>query len=108
MFLISPAFAQETADAAGAVAESPNLLVTMAPLVLVFFVFYVLVIRPQNKRMVEHRNAINTLQKGDKVVTGGGVIATVKEMKGDDEIVLQIAQGVEVTALRHSIMSVRK
>lgn len=107
MSFISPAFAAEVADVA-AQPEAPNMLMTFAPLVLVFFVFYVMVIRPQNKRFAEHRKSVSELQKGDKVITGGGIVATVKKLQGDDEIVLEIANGVEVTALRHSISTVRK
>ncbi len=105
--LISPAFAQETAQATQAAAEAPGFLMSMLPLVLIFFVFYVIVIRPQNKRIQEHRATINNSQKGDKVVTGGGVVAKVVKISGDDEIVLEIAEGVHVTALRHTIMMLR-
>ena len=104
--LISSAFASAT-EAAAAAPGSPNILVTMAPLVLIFFVFYLMVIRPQNKRVIEHRKLVSELKKGDKVVTSGGLVATVKKLANDDEVVLEIADGVEVTALRHSIMTVR-
>jgi preprotein translocase subunit YajC len=106
---ISNAIAQ-TADTATAVAStgSPSFLMSVAPLILVFFVFYVLVIRPQNKKIVEHRKMINELKKGDKVVTGGGVLATVVKLQGDDEVVLEIANDTEVTVLRHTLMSLRK
>lgn len=107
MFFISPAFAETATSAADAVAGTeaagPGFLVTMAPLILVFFVFYVLVIRPQNKRMMEHRKTINDMQKGDRVVTGGGIIATVKKVVNDSEVVLDLG-GTEVTALRQTIM----
>ena len=106
---ITPAWAQEAADATTDAASSgPGMLVTVLPLVLIFCVFYIMVIRPQNKRIVEHRQMINHLQKGDKVVTGGGLVATVKKMGENDEVVLEIANGVEVTALRQTIMMVRK
>jgi len=105
---ISPAFAQTTAETADAAASQPSLLVSMAPLVLIFIVFYFFVIRPQNKRIVEHRRMVNNLSKGDKVVTGGGLHATVKKLVGDDDVVLDIGNGVEVTALRHSLMMVKE
>ena len=106
---ISPAMAQAAADAATpAAATGPGFLVSVAPLILVFFIFYLLVIRPQNKRIMDHRKMINDLKKGDKVVTGGGVVATVVKLQGDDEVVLQIANDVEITALRHTLMNVRK
>ena len=107
---ISPAFAQTATDAAvGAdAAAGPSLLVSMAPLVLIFIVFYFLVIRPQNRRIIEHRKMVNNLAKGDKVVTGGGIHATVKKLSGEEDVVLDIGGGVEVTALRHSLMMVRE
>lgn len=102
---ISPALAQTTADAA---AQNPSFLVTVAPLILVFLVFYVMIIRPQNKRITEHRKMVECLQKGDKVITGGGFVATVKKViEGSNEVVLEIADGVDVHALRHTIMSMK-
>lgn len=103
---ISPAFAQEATEAAApaAAGDSAGFLMSMLPLLLIFFVFYLMVIRPQNKRLIEHRQMINNLQKGDKVVTGGGLVATVKKLVGDEEVVLEIADGVEVTAMRHTLM----
>lgn len=107
---ISPAFAQTAADTAdaAAVAGQPSLLVSMAPLVLIFIVFYFFVIRPQNKRIVDHRRMVNNLAKGDKVVTGGGLHATVKKLVGEEDVLLDIGGGVEVTALRHSLMLVKE
>lgn len=105
--LISSAFASATEAAAATPPDAPGVLVTMAPLILIFFVFYLMVIRPQNKRVIEHRKMVNDLKKGDQVVTGGGFLATVKKIANDNEVVLEIANGVEVTALRHSIMTVR-
>ena len=105
---ISPAFAQTTAETADAAASQPSLLVSMAPLVLIFIVFYFFVIRPQNKRIVDHRRMVNNLAKGDKVVTGGGLHATVKKLVGDEDVLLDIGGGVEVTALRHSLMLVKE
>ena len=99
---ISPAFAQDATDAAAA---APNPLMSMLPILLIVIVFYFMVIRPQSKRIQEHRNLIQNLQKGDKVVTGGGFIATVVKLSGDDEIILKLADGVEVTAVRSTIMA---
>lgn len=104
---ISPAFAQTAAETAEVAAEGPSLLVSMAPLVLIFIVFYFIVIRPQNRRIIEHRQMVNNLSKGDKVVTGGGLHATVKKLVGDEDVLLDLGNGVEVTALRHSLMMVR-
>lgn len=105
---ISPAFAQEATEAATATADAaagqPGLFMSMLPLLLILFVFYVMVIRPQNKRMTEHRAMLNALAKGDKVVTAGGIVGTVTKIPSDDEVVVEIADGVAVTVVRHTIM----
>ena len=107
---ITPAFAEAATEATTAVdaaAGGENILMSMLPIALILAVFFLMVIRPQNKRLQEHRNMINNLQKGDKVVTGGGLIATVKKTIGDDEVVLELAEGVTVHAVRSTIMLVR-
>ncbi len=102
---ISPAFAQEAADAtATAAAGSPGLFMSMLPLLLILFIFYIMVIRPQNKRMTEHRAMLQALTKGDKVVTAGGIVGTVSKMINDDEVLVEIANGVQVSVVRHTIM----
>ena len=103
---VSPAFAADTATAA--TPDGGSFLISMLPILLIFIVFYFLVIRPQNKRIMEHRTMVNNLNKGDKVVTGGGLVATVKKVaENDDEITLELADGVQVKALRSTIMMVR-
>jgi preprotein translocase subunit YajC len=102
---ITPAFADTAASATDAAASNPSLLTAMMPIFLIIAVFYFMVIRPQNKRVQEHRNIINALEKGDKVVTGGGLLATVKKVVSDDEVVLEIADGVEVHAVRSTILA---
>lgn len=102
---ISPAFAQEAADAAAATAATqPSIFMSMLPLVLILFIFYIMVIRPQNKRMTEHRTMLQALAKGDKVVTAGGIVGSVVKLVNDDEIVVEIANGVQVSVVRHTIM----
>jgi preprotein translocase subunit YajC len=101
---ISNAWAGEAADLA---AEDPSFFVTMLPLLLVFVIFYVMILRPQNKRIAEHRTMINSLRRGDRVVTAGGLVATVKKLSGDDEVVLEISDGIQVTAVRSTLMTMR-
>jgi preprotein translocase subunit YajC len=105
---ISSAYAA-AGDAAAAVEPvgAGSLLGPLLPLLLIFVVFYFMVLRPQNKRIVDHRKMIDNLQKGDKVVTGGGLNATVKRLAGNEEVILDLGNGVEVTAQRYSIMMVR-
>jgi preprotein translocase subunit YajC len=102
---ISPAFAETTTAAADAAGGS--IATSLIPIFLILGVFYFMIIRPQNKRIQEHRALVQNLQKGDTVVTGGGLIATVKKVVSDDEVVLELAQGVEARAVRSTIMTVR-
>lgn len=104
---ITPAFAQTTSDLAAntATAAPGGGLMMFAMPFAILLVFYFLVIRPQNKRFQEHRAMINSLQKGDRVVTGGGLIGTVKKIISDDEIVVELAEGVQVHAMRSTIMT---
>ncbi len=107
MFTTSAFAAETTAAATDAAMGGGNIFTSILPILLILLVFYLMVIRPQHKRLQEHRAMINNLQKGDKVVTGGGLIGTVKKLAGDDEVVLDLAEGVQVHALRSTIMMVR-
>ncbi len=99
---ISPAYAQ---DAAGAGA----MVMQLAPLILIFVVFYFLLIRPQQKKMKEHRAMLGELKRGDRVITAGGIVAEVKKVvEGSDEIEAEIAPNVRVTLVRGTIGSVIK
>jgi preprotein translocase subunit YajC len=100
--LISPAYAQ---DAGGAAA----LITQIAPLLLIFGVFYFLLIRPQQKKQREHRALLASLKRGDRVLTAGGIIAKVVTVKeGVDEVEVEIAPNVRVSVLRQTIGDVLK
>jgi len=101
---INPAFSEATTETA---AGGGSMLLSMVPILLILVVFYFMVIRPQNKRLQEHRGMVNGLQKGDKVVTGGGLIAKVRRTVGSDEVILDLAEGVQVHAIRSTIMMMR-
>lgn len=102
---ISPAFAQDAAATGGTGAVIMQLL----PLILIFAVFYFLLIRPQQKKMKDHRAMLQALKRGDKVVTGGGIVAAVTKVRDDsDEIEVEIAPNVRVTVVRGTIGSVIK
>ena len=89
--LISSAIAQ-TAPAAASGGGTESQLLSMLPLVLMFVVLYFLMIRPQMKRQKEQRSMIDALQKGDEVVTIGGVLGKIAEM-GDTHMLLDVKQG---------------
>jgi preprotein translocase subunit YajC len=99
--LISTAYAQ---GMGGLLDQSA--LVQFLPLVLIFVVFYFLLIRPQQKKQKDHRAMLDTLRRGDRVVTGGGIIATVNRVTSPEEVEVDIAQNVRVRVLRSTITTV--
>ena len=96
-FFISNAWAQ----AAGAPAQSDPLL-SFLPLILIFVVFYFLLIRPQSKRQKEHRKMLSELEKGNEVVTNGGLYGKITDL-GDTFVLLEVAEGVQVKVTRAMI-----
>lgn len=100
--LISPAYAQ----AAGQGGGMDSFIQGILPLVLIFAVFYFLLIRPQQKRMKEHKAMLEAVRRGDKVVTNGGIIGTVVKVVNDEELSVEIADGVKVRVQRNMLSSV--
>lgn len=100
---ISEAVAQTTAPAAGASTESS--LLGMLPLVLMFVVLYLVMIRPQMKRQKEHKAMIEALAKGDEVVTAGGLLGRVSKL-GDTYLGVEVASGVELQVQRSAVVQV--
>jgi preprotein translocase subunit YajC len=102
--LISPAYAQDAAAGGGMA-----MLMQIAPLVLIFAVFYFLLIRPQQKKQKEHRALLGALKRGDRVLTAGGIIGQITRVKeGVDEVEVEIAPNVRVSVLRQTIGDVFK
>jgi preprotein translocase subunit YajC len=100
--LISTAHAQGL----GGIFDSSNAMLQFLPLVLIFVVFYFLLIRPQQQKQKTHRTMLDALRRGDRVVTGGGIIGTVNRVASAEEVVVDIAEGVRVRVLRSTISSV--
>lgn len=98
---ISEAYAQ-TAGAAGAGGAFQAFL----PLILIFVVFYFLLIRPQQKKMKQHREMLDAVRRGDKVITGGGIIGTVTKVDSDTELTVEISKDVKVKVQRGTISGV--
>lgn len=78
----------------------------LIPFVLIFAIMYFLMIRPQQKKMKEHKAMIEALRRGDHVVTQGGIVGKVAKVKDDGEIELEIAEGVKVRVIRSTIAQV--
>ncbi|URD59874.1 preprotein translocase subunit YajC [Sphingomonas sp. KRR8] len=96
--------------AAGAGSGSPagpmTFLVGLAPWLAVFVIFYVLMIRPQQKRVKDHQAAVSAIKKGDEIVTAGGIRARVTRVIDDNEAEVEIAQGVKVRVVKATIAQV--
>ncbi len=75
------------------------------PLIVIFILFFFMIIRPQMKQAKEHRNMINALQKGDEVVTSGGIVGKVTKVT-DTFVNVEIAENTEITVQKHAIQSV--
>jgi preprotein translocase subunit YajC len=84
-----------------------SFLTTIAPLVLVFAIFYFMVIRPQQQRAKEHRAAIENVRRGDTVVTAGGIIGRVAKVREDGEIMVEIADNVQVRVMKSTLSEIR-
>jgi len=83
------------------------MLIGILPWLLIFVIFYVLLIRPQQKRAKEHQAEIASVKKGDQVITGGGLRGRVTKVS-DAEVEVEIAQGVKVNAVKSTLTQVVK
>ena len=66
------------------------------PLILIFIVFWVLLIRPQQKKMKQHRDMVNNLKRGDKIVTSGGIVGTIVKVNDNKDLTVEISENVNV------------
>jgi len=73
---------------------------------MLFFIFYFILIRPQQRRLKVQGDLMKGLQKGNKIITSGGIIGTIAKLEGDDVIVLEVAQGVKLRMARSSVTEV--
>ena len=78
------------------------------PLILIFIIFYFFLIRPQQKRVKEHKTMVETLKRGDEVITSGGIIGTVERVMEDDRIEVSISENTKVEIIRSTITSLLK
>ncbi|MDZ7709821.1 MAG: preprotein translocase subunit YajC [Roseovarius sp.] len=76
------------------------------PLILIFVIMYFLLIRPQQKKLKEHKAMVEALRRGDQVVTQGGLIGKVAKVKDDNEIEVELAEGVKVRVVRSTVAQV--
>lgn len=98
---ISPAYAQAGEAAA------PNALVQLAPLVFIFVIFYFLLIRPQMTARKKHQEMVSNVRRGDTVVTAGGIVGKVTKVLEGDEIMVELADKVQVKVIKATLSDVR-
>ncbi|MBB5223005.1 preprotein translocase subunit YajC [Amaricoccus macauensis] len=97
----TPAFAQAAAAPGGAASS----LISFVPIILIFVIMYVLMIRPQQKKVKEHRAMIEAVRRGDQVVTGGGLLGKVTKV-ADGEVEVEVAPNVKVRVVKSTIAQV--
>jgi preprotein translocase subunit YajC len=90
---------------AGQPSGTTAFLVQIFPFLLIFVIFYLLMIRPQQRRVKEHQASIAAVKKGDEVITGGGIRGRVTKVS-DDEAEVEIAQGVKIRVIKSTISQV--
>ena len=102
--LISTAWAQ----ADGAQAGGGDFFLSIVPLVAIFAIMWFLLIRPQQQKAKAHREQVASTRRGDRVVTGGGLIGTVVRVDDEnDEVIVELGEGIRVRAVRSTLMDVR-
>ena len=99
--LITPAYAQSSPFG------STDMLTSLLPFVLIFVIMYFLILRPQQKRVKQHQEMVKNVRKGDTVVTSGGMVGRVTKVVDDDQIEVEIADGVRIRQMRSMVSGVR-
>ena len=103
--LITPAYAQNLPFGLGG--DSGGMITSLLPLILIVVIMYFLVLRPQQQRVKQHQSMVKALRRGDTVVTNGGIIGKVTKVVDDDQIEVEIADGVRVRQMRSMVSEVR-
>jgi preprotein translocase subunit YajC len=102
---ITPAFAQGLPFGLGG--DSGNMIVQFMPLILIVVIMYFLVLRPQQQRVKRHQEMVKALRRGDTVVSNGGLVGKVTKVIDDDQVEVEIADGVRVRQMRSMVSEVR-
>jgi preprotein translocase subunit YajC len=98
--LISPAYAQ-------GIGGGSDFLIQLVPILLMFVIFYLLLLRPQQQKLKAHREMVANLRRGDTVVTAGGIVGKVTKVRDDNEIEVEIADNTRVRVVKGTVSEVR-
>jgi preprotein translocase subunit YajC len=86
---------------------SPDLLYQLLPFLLIFVIMYFLILRPQQKRAKQHQDMVKNVRRGDTLITSGGLVGKVTKVVDDDQVEIEIADGVRVRQVRSMVADVR-
>ena len=92
---------------AQAAAQQPSMLASFIPLILIFLIFYFLLIRPQQKKQKEHKVLLGSIQRGDEILSSGGILGKVIRVD-NDKLTVEISKGVNVIIIRSTVADVIK
>ncbi|HET9902433.1 MAG TPA: preprotein translocase subunit YajC [Xanthobacteraceae bacterium] len=98
--LITPAYAQATGGGS-------EMIMSLLPFVLIFVIMYFLILRPQQRRVKQHQEMVKNLRRGDTVITSGGLVGKVTKLVDDEQVEVEIAEGVRVRQMRGMVSDVR-
>ena len=87
--------------------QQPSMLASFIPLILIFLIFYFLLIRPQQKKQKEHKVLLDSIQRGDEILSSGGILGKVIKVD-NDKLTVEIAKGVNVSIIRSTVADVIK
>jgi preprotein translocase subunit YajC len=99
---VTPAFAEASSPFGG-----DGMLLQLLPFVLIFVIMYFLILRPQQRRAREHQDLIKNLRRGDTVITSGGLVGKVTKVIDDEQLEVEISDGVRVRQVRSMVSGVR-
>jgi preprotein translocase subunit YajC len=91
----------------GGASDFASTLTNVLPFVLIFVIMYFLILRPQQKRAKQHQEMVKNLRRGDNVITSGGLVGKVTKVVDDDQIEIEIADGVRVRQVKSMVADVR-
>ena len=98
---VTPAYAQS------ATGGTPEILMSVLPFILIFIIMYFLIIRPQRAQLKKRGDMLANVRRGDTVITGGGLVGKVTKVIDDNELEVDLGNGLKVTALRSTLADVR-
>ncbi|MBN8970149.1 MAG: preprotein translocase subunit YajC [Rhizobiales bacterium] len=99
---ISPAYAQAAAGG-----DANSMLMSLLPFAMIFVIMYFLILRPQQKKVKSHAEMVKNIRRGDTIITNGGLVGKVTKVVDDDQVEMEISDGVKIRQMRQMITGVR-